>query len=65
MYVKMLKRIQPYILESCCLGMMHLNRLDQQRLLVLLEQTKVKGQQLLLSRNALSSFSAPYFGWII
>jgi hypothetical protein len=65
MYVLMLKRIQPYNLESSRQEMMHLNRLDQLRLLVLLERTKVKEQQQLPSRNVLSSFSAPYFGWII
>jgi hypothetical protein len=45
--------------------MMHLNRLGQSRLLALLERTKVKEQQQLPSQNVLSSFSAPYFGWII
>jgi hypothetical protein len=58
-------RIQLCNPESNRLEMVHLNRLGQLRLLVLLERTKVKEQQQLPSRNVLSSFSAPYFGWII
>jgi hypothetical protein len=61
----MMLRNQPCNLRLGLLGMTRLSQLGLQHLPVLLERTKVKEQQLLPSRNALSSFSAPYFGLIV